>query len=71
MIYVIGAINFPRKANRHSRQCEVAPPGIKPEHMITNMLRKINIKSDTHKAKSKSYRFDMYAGWKEQRDSAV
>jgi len=25
MIYVIGAINSPRKANRHSRQCEVAP----------------------------------------------
>ena len=26
-------------------------PGIKPEHMITNMLRKINIKSNTYKAK--------------------
>ena len=46
-------------------------PGIKPEHMITNMLRKINIKSNTYKAKSKFYCSDMYAGWKEQSDSAV
>ena len=49
MIYVIGAKFYsPRKANRHSRQCEVAP-GIKPEHMITNMLKKSNIKHSTYK----------------------
>ena len=45
--------------------------GIKPEHMITNMLEKINIKSNTYEVESKSYCSDLYAGWKEQSDGAV
>ena len=46
-------------------------PGIKPEHMITNMLEKINIKSNTYEVGSKSYCSDMHAGWKEQGDGAM
>ena len=39
MIYVIGAMNPPHKANRHSRQCEIAPWTYGNKHKEENQYK--------------------------------